>query len=105
MLNVLLDSSADEDTAPNELPPFPTFTRSLETLPKTVKLDNYREAVEYDQKSKQLKVMKPVLPSEEGQILAMVDVLKTDEEDQPFVKKSDTESAARSQRSRLLSGL
>lgn len=73
LLDILLDSSADEDTAPNELPPFPTFSLKLDALPEGVDLGRYEGTIEYDSKAKQLKVMAPVLPSEEARIKGSVE--------------------------------
>lgn len=78
LLNILLDSAATEDTAPAELPPFPTFSRKLDSLPKSVNLDRYAGTVEYDPQKKVLTVLEPVLPSEESQIKEQVGTLPTD---------------------------
>lgn len=91
LLNILLDSSAESDSPPGELPPFPVFSRKVEELPPSVNLARYRESVTYDPKTKQLTAIAPILPLEERQIKAMVNVVSTGIKEQPFVKRNSGE--------------
>lgn len=87
LLNVMLDASAEEDTAVDELPPFPTFELKIPGLPKSVNLKRYAGTVEYDAKTNTLKVFEPVLPSEEAAIKKMVDVVPTGDKELPYARK------------------
>lgn len=93
LLNLLLDASAEEDTAPGELPPIPVYSRKLEVLPKGVKLDRYRGTVEFDEKSKTLSVLAPVTPLEEVQIKRMVDVVETGDRKMPYARLPEKDAA------------
>ena len=88
LFNLMLDGSADEDTAPAELPTNPTFSRKLDALPKGVNLKRYANTIVFDAKGKVLKVMEPVLPSEEAAIKKMVDVVPTGDKKIPYRKKA-----------------
>lgn len=93
LLNLMLDASAENDTPPDQLPPFPTFSRKLDALPKNVNLAKYKGIVEYDPAGKALKVLEPVLPSEENEIKQMVDVVVTGDANVPYAKKTEDNDA------------
>ncbi len=97
LLNIMIDSSAEEDTAAGELPPPLTFSRKLDQLPEplariassgdSVLSTLTHHAVTYDEDKKLLKVLRPVRPSEESKIKKLVDVVASGDKEVPYIKK------------------
>lgn len=97
ILNIILDASAEEDTPPSELPPFPVFTRKLDKLPESVDLGRFRDVLVYDEKTKELKAIAPIKPgrAEEDRIRdEMLDVVATGNPEKPYVKRTNPDEPA-----------
>ncbi|WP_437206086.1 DoxX family protein [Planctomicrobium sp. SH664] len=90
-LNKLIDGSAAQDSAAEELPPPMLVAVALESLPAGVDPKSFPPSVRYNAEHKQLQGVLPVLPSEEQALLEMVDVaLKPD--GRSYGRKSNLEA-------------
>ena len=77
-LNRLIDGLAAPHDDPETLPPFPQFRQKIPALPEGVDLSDRRltGTIEYDEAKQQLVVKRPMLPSEETKLKAMVPVVE-----------------------------
>ncbi len=75
-LNVLIDSSADEDTAADELPPAKITRVSLTELPGGVTVEKIKSIATYDADKKELVISSPLLPSEEATLLNLAGITR-----------------------------
>ncbi|SFJ48698.1 DoxX family protein [Planctomicrobium piriforme] len=87
VLNQMLDGSTGEDTPAADLPPTPTLRQPLTQLPPEVTAAKLGDVVGYDAAKKELTARGPLLPSEEADLLELVDVKK--QPDGSFAKIND----------------